>query len=316
MGPATIGLDVGGTKILGVVLDGDGVVLVEQRVPTPRMGDALIAALALLVDDLRRATAGTASVTAVGGGLLGLVDRGGVWRFAPNLPGIVELPVGPILAAETGLPVALDNDATCALRAEHTLGAARDAHDAVLLTFGTGIGAGMVVDGSIVRGANGFAGEAGHMVVEVDGVPCPCGRRGCWERYASGTFLGRRGREEADAGHADAILVLADGDPFAVRGEHVTAAARAGDAVGRRLVQEMAEWVAIGLVNLVQLLDTRRFVLGGGVAEAADVILEPVRGAFDRRAVSPDHRPGVEIVVAELGEQAGAIGAALLARNP
>jgi glucokinase len=313
---ATIGLDVGGTKILGLLVGADDRVLGERRVPTPADGDGLVAALARVARALR-AEAGSRSVpvAGVGVGAMGLIDRTGRLRFAPNLPGVVEVPLGTRLAGELGLPVAVDNDATCALRGEHALGAARGRTDAVLVTVGTGIGAGLLLRGGIVRGANGFAGEAGHMVVQRDGVPCPCGRRGCWERYASGTGLGRFAREAAEAGRAPRLVELAGGEALAVRGEHVTAAAAEGDPVAVELVGELAEWVAVGLVNLIQLLDVALVVVGGGLAEAAGVLLEPVRRAVERRQVAPRHRPPVPIVAAELGERAGAVGAALLARS-
>jgi glucokinase len=185
--------------------------------------------------------------------------------------------------------------------------------DVALVTLGTGVGGAFVLDGSLVRGANGFAGEVGHMVVERDGIPCVCGRRGCWERYASGTGLGRMGREVAEAGGAPRLVELAGGDPVHVRGEHVTHAAAEGDADALAVLDLLADWVAIGLVNLRQLLDVERFVIGGGLAEAGEVLLTPIRRAFDRRAVTPEHRPPVAIVAAAMGEYAGAVGAALLA---
>jgi glucokinase len=151
------------------------------------------------------------------------------------------------------------------------------------------------------------------MVVDVGGVPCVCGRRGCWERYASGTGLGRMGREAAEAGRAPRLVELAGGDALRVRGEHVTAAAAEGDPAAVAVFDVLAGWVAVGLVNLVQALDVSRIVIGGGLAEAGDVLVAPIQRAYDDRAVGADHRPRVEIVAAELGEQAGAVGAALLA---
>jgi glucokinase len=291
-------------------------VLSERRVETPLEGDPLVGALIAVTGQLLDDAAGAGrDVAAVGVGMMGLIDRAGTMRFAPNLPGVVELVVGPRLAAAVGLPVSMDNDATCALRGEHGLGAARGATDAVLVALGTGIGAGILLGGTVVRGANGFAGEAGHMVVARDGVACPCGRRGCWERYASGTGLGRFGREAAEAGRSPRLVALAGGDPLAVRGEHVTRAAEEGDPVALDVVAEFAEWVAVGLVNLIQLLDVSLVVVGGGLAESSGVLLDPIRRAFDRRQVAPAHRPPVAIVTAALGERAGAIGAALLARG-
>ncbi|MGD9797168.1 MAG: ROK family protein [Acidimicrobiia bacterium] len=319
--PSTIGLDVGGTKILGLLVGADDEVLLEERVPTPPDGAGLLDTLAAVARSVLASASPLVDggrvgpVGAIGVGAPGLVDRTGRLRFAANLAGAVELPIGPALADSSGLPVAVDNDATCALRGEHAMGAARGAVDAVLVTLGTGIGSGILLDGSIVRGANGFAGEAGHMVVDRGGVPCPCGRRGCWERYASGTGLGRFGRDAAEAGTSARLVALAGGDPLAVRGEHVTRAAREGDAAALAVVDELAEWVGVGLVNLTQLLDVSLVVIGGGLAESADVLLGPIRLAFERRQVAPAHRPPVTIVAAELGERAGAIGAAHLARS-
>jgi glucokinase len=305
-----IGLDVGGTKVLGVVTDASGVVLDEHRVPTPVEGVALVEAMAALVHELRRRHP---DVVAVGAGVAGLVTRAGVVRYSPNLPGVVELAVGPLLAELVDLPVRLDNDATCALWGEHMCGAAQGSDDVLLVTLGTGVGGGILLDGRLVRGAHGFAGEIGHMVVDVGGVQCVCGRRGCWERYASGTGLGRMGRELAEAGRAPRLVELAGGDPLAVRGEHVTTAAAEGDAQATAVVEVLAGWVALGLVNLAQALDVSRFVIGGGLAEAGDVLIAPIRAAYTARAVAPEHRPAVAIVAAELGEHAGAVGAALLA---
>ena len=290
----TLGLDVGGTKMLAVVVDGDGTVLAEQRVLTPSGDRDLVDAMVDVIAALRAEH----EVTAIGAGVPGLVDRDAVLRFAPNLPGVVELAVGARLRAATGLPVSVDNDNTCALWGEHLLGAARDVDDAVLVGLGTGIGGGLLLDGRLVRGAHGFAGEIGHMVVARGGIPCVCGRDGCWERYASGSALGRMGRA---AGIGE-------------RGEDVTAAAIAGDAAALAVFDEFADWFAVGLVNLVHVLDVQRCVIAGGVVEAGEVLLDAVRRAFAARLVAPEHRPPVEIVAAQLGERAGAIGAALLAR--
>jgi glucokinase len=289
----SIGVDVGGTKVLGVVADADGTVLAEHRVSTPKGGDAVVDAMVAVIEHLRVEH----EVTAIGAGVPGLVSNDGVLRFAPNLPGVVELPVGERLASATGLSVRVDNDNTCALWGEHLLGAARDVGDAVLVGLGTGIGGGLLLDGRLVRGAHGFAGEIGHMVVARGGIECVCGRRGCWERYASGSALGRMARE---AGIGE-------------RGEDVTAAALAGDAAALAVFDEFADWFAVGLVNLVHVLDVERCVIAGGLVEAGEVLIDAVRRAFAARIVAPEHRPAVDIVGAELGERAGAIGAALLA---
>ena len=288
-----IGVDVGGTKVLGVVVDDDGALVAEHRVPTPVGGDAVIDAMVDVIAELRAAN----DVRAVGAGVPGLVDRDGVLRFAPNLPGVVELPVGSRLRDAVGLPVQVDNDNTCALWCEHLLGAARGVADVVLVGLGTGIGGGLLQGGELVRGAHGFAGEIGHMVVARGGIPCVCGRNGCWERYASGSALGRLARE---AGIGE-------------RGEDVTSAAMAGDERALAVFDEFADWFAVGLANLVHVLDVSRCVIAGGLVEVGEVLLDAVRRAFAARVVAPEHRPPVEIVGAQLGARAAAIGAALLA---
>lgn len=308
-GVPALGVDVGGTKVLGVAVL-DGAVVAEHRVATPAGGVAVLAAVAEVAEALR---AEVGPVSALGAGVPGLVDRNGRLRVAPNLAGVVELDVAGGLAEATGLAVRVDNDATCALEAEHRLGAARGTADAVLVTLGTGIGGGLLVDGRIVRGRSGFAGEIGHMVVDADGIPCVCGRRGCWERYASGSSLGAAARVAIDEGRGDYLLVLAGGDVGAVRGEHVTAGAAEGDPTALALLDHFASWFAIGLANLVHVLDVERCVVGGGLVEAGDVLFGPIRRAFSHRLAAPSHRPPVEIVPATLGERAGAIGAALLA---
>jgi glucokinase len=254
-------------------------------------------------------------VAAVGVGVPGLVDREGTLRVAPNLAGVRTLDVGARLRAALDVPIAVDNDATCAAWGEHTAGASRGADHSVLVTLGTGIGGGIVVNGRIERGYNGFAGEAGHMVVDPDGVPCPCGRRGCWERYASGSGLGRLGRDAALGDRAPVLVELAGGDPEAVRGEHVTAAAQAGDPAALGIVDTFGWWVALGIANLVNVLDPEVVVVGGGMIEVGDLLLQPVRRAYRELVMAHDQRPPVAIVAAALGEHAGAVGAGLLAHE-
>ena len=310
----TIGIDVGGTKCLGVVLDARNTIVDEHRVPTPATGDALVAALTGLVRTLHLRS-GTPPCP-IGIGAPGLVDRGGVLRFTPNLPGIVELPLQSALeAADLGGAVVVGNDATCATWAEATLGAAMGASDVVLATIGTGIGGGVMLGGRLIGGHHGFAGEIGHMVVDPTGPRCPCGHQGCWERYASGSGLAWMAREAAHAGEARRVVALAGGDPESVRGEHVTLAAEEGDAEALAVMARFAWWLALGLANLSAILDPELIVLGGGMVEAGAVLLAPARAAFDALLEGGLHRPAIRLVAADLGERAGAIGAALLARS-
>lgn len=308
------GLDLGGTKLLGLVTapDADAPLVAIKR---PRPVDVLEGLGALVVDLVAAATerAPDAGVVAVGVGMPGLVDRSGVFRYGPNLPGVVDVGVAEALAQRVGLPVVVDNDATCAGWAEHERGAARGANHSLTVTLGTGIGAGITVKGEVLRGAHGFAGEPGHMLVAPSGHECRCGRLGCWEQYASGTALGRMGREAVAAGKGAAVLASAGGSLDAVRGEHVVAAAADGDADARAVLGQFGWWVAQGVANLVNVLDSEVVVLGGGLVEAGDLLLDPVRAAFEGTIMGATHRDPVLIVAAQLGERAGAWGAALLA---
>ena len=305
----SMGIDVGGTKVLGVVATNTGEVVREERVPTPHGGEAILDAIVEVVEAVR----GDMDAPPIGVGMPGLVDHEGVLRFAPNLPGVTELPVRSELERRVpGATVRVENDASCAGWGERMLGAAREHDDALLVTLGTGIGGGIISAGRLLTGAHGFAGEIGHMVVNPHGPPCRCGQRGCWERYASGSGLGRIGREAANAGQADRVVELAGGDPEDVKGEHVTAAAAEGDAEAVEIFTRFAWWLALGLANLANIYDPSVFVLGGGLVEAGPVLLEPTRAAFLDLVEGAAHRPVVEIVPAQLGERAGAIGAAAL----
>lgn len=307
----SIGVDIGGTKCLGVVVRDDRVVA-EYRVATPHDGAGLVTAVAEVVDRL----AGDAPEAPVGVGAPGLVDDAGSLRFAPNLPGVTELALGSLLKERLGRSaVVVDNDATCACWAETRLGAARGRSHVLMATIGTGIGGGLVAGGELQRGRHGFAGEIGHMVVDPGGPRCPCGQSGCWERFASGSGLGWIAREAAIAGVAQRVVELAGGDPEAVRGEHVTVAAAQGDPEARAVMARFAWWLALGLANLANAFDPELIVLGGGMIEAGSVLLDPAREAFARLLEGAAHRPLVPIVAAELGERAGAVGAALRARR-
>jgi glucokinase len=308
----TVGVYLGGSKCRGGDAAATGAVVDELRVPTPVGAEATVAVLGDVAAELLGRHPGA---TGVGVGVPGLVDATGTLRFAPNLPGVLELPLAKPLADRLGVPVVVDNDASCAGWGEREAGAGQGRDHVLLVTLGTGIGGGIVLGGRLFRGHHGFAGEIGHMVVDPHGPPCPCGQRGCWERFASGSGLGRLAREAAVGGRADRIVALAGGDPELVKGEHVTAAAAEGDAEALAVMASYGWWVALGLANLANAFDPELFVLGGGLVEAGDVLLEPVRTAFHELLEGADHRPPVGIVPAALGERAGAIGAGLLARH-
>jgi len=312
LGGLLAGVDVGGTKVLGIALDpaDPSTVVVEARLPTPDGQDAVLDTVAEVV---RRVGGSTGQpITAVGVGIAGLVDRTGVLRVGPNLPGLRGVQVGVELGRRLHVPIRVDNDATCAAWGEFLGGAARGVSDAVCVTLGTGLGAGIVAEGELLRGDHGFAGEAGHMVVDPCGPLCPCGRRGCWERYASGSGLGWLGREAAVAGRFRRGVELAGGEAEAVRGEHVTRAAAEGDDEALAVMVTFAGWAALGIGNLVTLLDCSLVVIGGGLVEAGHLLLDPVRAAYTDAVMAADQRQDVRIELAELGERAGAVGAALL----
>ncbi len=308
VGSTRVGIDVGGTKILGVVVDAGGTVVDEVRRPTPRGDDSLLA----LVDAVGDVAEALGADGQLGVGIPGLVNRGGVACAAANLDGVDQFPIGPLLSERVGYPVVVDNDGTCTALAEWRFGAGRGTTSLISVTLGTGVGGGLVADGRLFRGHNGFAGEFGHMLVDPAGPPCPCGRSGCWERYASGSGLALLARRAALGGRLKVVVRLAGGDPESVRGEHVMSAARDGDDGALGVIDEFGRWVAIGLSNLTNAYDPQLFVLGGGMATGADLYTAPIRRWYSEVLYQADKRPIPRIVFAELGEHAGAVGAAFL----
>jgi glucokinase len=204
------------------------------------------------------------------------------------------------IGERVGLPVVLENDANCAAWGEARFGAGRDRDDIVMITVGTGIGGGIILDGHLVRGGFGIGAEPGHMNVVRDGLPCGCGQRGCWEQYGSGTALHRRAAELGYQGEG---------------GAHLTAAAHAGDRAALEAFAEVGQWLGRGLASVAALLDPRLIIIGGGVSEAGELILQPVREAFDACLPATSERPHAVIEAAILGGDAGMIGAADLARD-
>lgn len=291
-----IGVDIGGTKVAGGVVDEEGNVVAETRRPTPSEdSDAAIDAVVGIVHELCAAH----DVSAVGVAAAGYVsaDRS-TMLFAPNLPW-ENLPVRDLLQERIDLPVDVENDANCAAWAEHRFGAARGEDCVVCLTVGTGIGAGILVEGALYRGRFGIAGEPGHLGVVRDGIPCGCGNSGCLEQYASGTALVRYARERG----------------LSAEGPEITAAAEAGDERAVASFAEVGRWLGHALADIAAVLDPGMFVIGGGVADAGELLLGPTRETF--RAMLPGHlhRPFADIRQAVLGNAAGLVGAADLARS-
>jgi glucokinase len=310
----TIGVDVGGTKIAAGVVDDDGKIVEMVKRPTPAADPSgTIEAISDAIKELL----GRNEVAAVGIGAAGFVDESrSEVLFAANLSWRNE-PVARQVEERTGLPVVIENDANAAAWAESRLGAGRGHNDVVMITIGTGIGAGIVLNGALCRGRWGMAGEPGHYRVVPDGRLCGCGNRGCWEQYASGSALVAEAREYArrSPGAAVRLLQLAGGAPEGITGPEVTTAAREGDAGALRCFEIVGHWLGAGLADLAAILDPGCFVLGGGVSDAGDLLLEEVRTAFDSGLTGRQHRPHATIVMAELGPDAGLIGAADLARR-
>ena len=310
----TIGVDVGGTKIAAGVVDAGGALIDQVRVPTPATSEAIDAAIL----DVVRGLDEKHDVDGAGVAAPGFVDerRSGV-RFAPNVP-YRDHPLGEVLRAQLDIPVVVENDANAAAWAEFQFGAGQDIGDMVLLTVGTGLGGGIVLDGRLLRGAWGAAAELGHMKMVRDGLPCGCGQYGCWEMYASGRALTRRARELVVSEPEDGRVLLerAGGDAAAVQGEMVTVAAMEGDPLSVRILTEAGFWLGEGIADVAAILDPAVVVVGGGVAEAGDLLLDPARQAYREKLTAGRFRPQLDIRAARMGNDAGIIGAADLARRP
>ncbi len=307
-----IGVDVGGTKVLAGVVRSNGAVVATARRSTPgRLVDPAVVEDALVEAVLE--VADGAPIAAVGVAAAGFVDQAGERvMFAPHLPWRGE-PVRAHLQQRWGAPVVLDNDANCAAVGEWTYGAARGTHSALMITLGTGIGSAILLDGAVHRGRNGMAGEFGHMKVVPDGLPCECGGAGCWEQYSSGKALVRFVR--ARIGQEETTLeASAQGDLEQITGPMVTEAAVAGDAVARAAFHEVGTWLGVGIANLVAAFDPDCVVVGGGVSDAGDLLLGPARAAMTASLVGASHRVVPPVHQAQLGPEAGLVGAAALAR--
>jgi glucokinase len=308
-----IGVDVGGTKVAAGVVDEDGQIVAKLKRSTPaaspgRTGQAIADAVTELLGDHDAA--------AIGLGAAGFVDSAGATMlFAPNLAWRDE-PLKQRVEERLGREVVVENDANASAWAEARFGAARGYRDVMLVALGTGIGAAILIGGELYRGRWGIAGEPGHVRVVPDGRLCGCGNRGCWEQYCSGNALVAEAREFArrTPGGAIRLLQLGGGAPEGISGPVITQAAAEGDPAALRCFQTVGGWLGQGLADLAAILDPACFVIGGGVSEAGNLLLDPARAAFERALTGRGYRPLAEIKVAELGEDAGIVGAADLAR--
>src|SRR5215468_7672631 len=310
----TIGVDVGGTKIAAGVVDEKGAIIEMVKRPTPA---ANASATIEVISEAVKELLSRHEIEAVGIGAAGFIEesRSSV-VFAPNLAWRNE-PVAGQVEDRTGRPVVVENDANAAAWAEAKLGAGRGHEHVMMITIGTGIGAGLVLNGELYRGRFGMAGESGHYRVVPDGRLCGCGNRGCWEQYASGNALVTEARDFAhrSPGAAVRLLQLAGGSPDGITGSQVTQAAREGDPVAARCFATVGGWLGQGLADLAAILDPGCFVIGGGVSDAEELLLGPARVAFEKALPGGSHRHLAEIKPAQLGVDAGIVGAADLARG-
>ncbi|MFC7488448.1 ROK family glucokinase [Knoellia sp. CPCC 206453] len=312
-----IGIDIGGTKVAGGVVDENGEILVRARRDTPHRSKRPRVVEDTIVDVVEELRAQHPDVVAVGIGAAGFVaaDRATV-VFAPHLSWRDE-PLRDALSKRIDAPILVDNDANAACWAEWRFGAAQGDSDVVMVNLGTGIGGAILIHGEVFRGRFGIAGEFGHMQVVPEGQRCECGNRGCWEQYASGNALVREARAMilANSPVATDLAARVDGRADELTGPIVTEAARDGDATSIELLAEIGHWLGIGIANLAAAFDPGTFVIGGGVSAAGELLLGPARDTFRRRLTGRGYRPEARIVAARLGNEAGLIGAADLARN-
>ena len=314
-----VGVDIGGTNLKAGLVDENGVLLATQKMKVASIADddGLAWTVASLVQELAHTVnISVSDVASVGVGVPGTVEiRSGSINYTCNLP-LRNVPLRKLFHRYLSIPLYIENDANCAALAEFLVGAGRDSKRFVTITLGTGVGAGIVHNGKIYHGANGMAGEVGHMVIQRGGLPCPCGRHGCWEQYASATAL-KRMTAAALAAHPHSILaqVVAENEGR-VSGQSAFIAARRGDPVGQQVCDEYVDYLACGVVNVVNIFQPDTLAIGGGDSnEAEEQLLLPVQQRVARESIPCGRDRRTRIVKAELGNRAGIIGAALLGKN-
>ena len=307
-----VGFDVGGTSIRSVALSSKGGTddfSDHRQILRPQSNEGLIDAIEEIANEHQP--------EAVGVGCAGFVTHDGVVVQSPNIDSLSNYPLRQVLEEKLGCPVVVENDAAAAAWAEAKAGAGKGINNMAFVGFGTGIGGALVIDGKLVRGVHGFGSEPGHLTVMPDGLKCPCGRRGCWELYASGSALGRYAREAAERGDAPELIALAG--ETEITGEHVAMLLADTQSqpnnIAHTLLNELSDWIAIGLNTLIVLTDPEQVVLGGGLSEMGEPFLNSVKAAYTRRYTPQDTRPHLSFALAHHTETAGAVGAALLAKT-
>ncbi len=309
-----VGVDLGGTKIATALTDTDCQILKYETVRTEasRGADAIVDQM---IDEIRRLTDGLPkeSILGIGVACAGLIEPGtGKVLYSPNL-NWRDLPLKDMIARKLNYPVYVGNDVNMAALGELHYGAGIGKKHMICVFVGTGIGGGIVIDGHLYEGANGFAGEIGHATIDWDGPDCPGGNAGCWEGFASGTAMQRRALEALDRGETSMLREMLRGDPGKMRVELIAEAAAKGDALSQRLIDETGELLGAGCANLVNILNPERILMGGGVIRGVPELVDRVEAVIQRRALK-DAAAAVEVVRARFGREAGVIGAAVLVK--
>ena len=307
-----LGFDVGGTSVRSVALSSEGGTdnfSDHRQILRPQSNEGLIDAIEAIANEHQP--------EAVGVGCAGFVTHDGVVVQSPNIDSLRNYPLRQVLEEKLGCPVVVENDAAAAAWAEAKAGAGKGISNMAFVGFGTGIGGALVIDGKLVRGVHGFGSEPGHLTVMPDGLECPCGRKGCWELYASGSALGRYAREAAEKGEAPELIALAG--ETEITGEHVAillAESHPPESnIAHTLLNQLSDWIAIGLNTLIVLTDPELVVLGGGLSEMGQPFLNSVKAAHTHRYTTKDTRPNLSLTLAHHTETAGSIGASLLAKT-
>lgn len=311
-----IGIDLGGTTLKAALVGPTGEIIHEKRIDTElRNPEALFKQVIETALSLRDNKSAGGRAAGIGIGIPGLVNRKtNRIEIMPNLPALSEIDITSELSSQTGLPVILDNDANSAAYGELQVGAARGQKEVFFITLGTGIGAGLIINGHIYRGAAGFAGEFGHMTIDPEGIECACGNIGCLETIASGPNIVRRTRERLYRDRTSSLSRLAIPRDREFTAEDIARAAREGDEMAQLMLERTGMFLGIALAAVINLLNVEMVVMGGGVMDAGDLILKPTIKETRRRAFPPSFN-SCEIVIAKLGATAGMIGAALMARD-
>jgi glucokinase len=305
-----IGVDLGGSKINAILADCHGNIL-RQKLKDTLAQEGPDAVITRVIECIKQVVSG-ADIAGIGIGAAGACEAAtGVITLSPNLPGWYNIPLRDIVQREFNLPVYLENDANVAALGEHCFGGAAGIANLIYICVGTGIGGGIMIDGQLYHGVSGSAGEIGHMTIDINGLPCPCGNSGCWETLASGTALAREAVKRIEAGAQTSILNFADGQLDKVSAHRVFLAAQEGDRLANELISHTAYYLGVGLVNIVNIFNPQLILIGGGLSRMGQLLLQPATKVVRERAYELPAR-AVRIEMARLGAESEALGAVAL----